>query len=323
MSYHFDHVKGVRVKHSKMMVNSEDPRVAHLSRAQLQRLMAIDFRAYFLGQFSRAEIAERFGVAAVSVTRDIAYYRETLGGHIELEKRSKHYRPGKEFQPVFTHDPARALRTLSRGGNDGGWETGEALLIAEVPPRLSLPSTNILAAVSRSVFRRYPLRIQYHSFSSGCVEREIVPFALAFNGLRWHVRAFDRRREKFSDFVLTRIDTANAGTGGAIQDFECPEHDLEWNRVIELELAPHPKEEYPYIVAMDYGMRAGTLKVRVRAALAPYFLRQWIVDCSEHHLLDGAEYRLWLRNSPILYGISGAHLAPGYNAVDNQSSFNF
>ena len=68
---------------------------------------------------------------------------------------------------------------------------------------------------------------------------------------------------------------------------------------------------------------AGTLKVRVRAALAPYFLRQWIVDCSEHHLLDGAEYRLWLRNSPILYGISGAHLAPGYNAVDNQSSFNF
>ncbi|GAB3684381.1 WYL domain-containing protein [Salinisphaera aquimarina] len=165
--------------------------------------------------------------------------------------------------------------------------------------------------------------VRYHSFSSGSVEREIVPFALAFNGLRWHVRAFDRRREKFSDFVLTRIDSADAGTGKSIEDFERSEHDLEWNRVIELELAPHPKEEYPYIVEMDYGICARKLKVRVRAALAPYFLRQWIVDCSEGHHLSGAEYRLWLKNSPILYGISGAHLAPGYNSADNQSSFSF
>ena len=66
---------------------------------------------------------------------------------------------------------------------------------------------------------------------------------------------------------------------------------------------------------MDYKMDCGVLKVRVRAALASYLLRQWIVDCSIDHALTGDEYRLWLQNAPILYGVANAHLAPGYKAV--------
>jgi hypothetical protein len=52
------------------------------------------------------------------------------------------------------------------------------------------------------------------------------------------------------------------------------------------------------------------LRVRVRAALASYLLRQWLVDCSTDHQLTGTEYRLWLRNSPILYGVANAHWRP-------------
>jgi hypothetical protein len=91
-------------------------------------------------------------------------------------------------------------------------------------------------------------------------------------------------------------------------------HDLEWGRVLELERVAHPKEEHPEIVSMDYSMKDGVLKVRVRAALASYLLRQWIVDCSPDHSLAGTEYRLWLRNTPILYGIANAHLAPGHKS---------
>lgn len=54
------------------------------------------------------------------------------------------------------------------------------------------------------------------------------------------------------------------------------------------------------------------LKIEVRAALAGYLLRQWNVYCSEKHSLSGEEYRLWLKNHPILYGIENAKLAPGY-----------
>jgi hypothetical protein len=51
----------------------------------------------------------------------------------------------------------------------------------------------VLASVTRAVHRECPRGIEYHSIASGRSEREIVPFALIDNGLRWHVRAFDRK----------------------------------------------------------------------------------------------------------------------------------
>jgi len=41
--------------------------------------------------------------------------------------------------------------------------------------------------------------------SGGKTERKIALFAIVNNGLRWQVRAFDRKTGKFRDFVLTRI----------------------------------------------------------------------------------------------------------------------
>jgi hypothetical protein len=79
-----------------------------------------------------------------------------------------------------------------------------------------------------------------------------------------------------------------------------------------LQLVAHPKEPHPEVVALDYKMVDGVLRIRVRAALASYLLRQWLVDCSTDHRLTGTEYRLWLKNSPILYDVANAHLAPGY-----------
>lgn len=186
------------------------------------------------------------------------------------------------------------------------------LLPCEIPPQLSNPRVDILAPISRAIHLKRAVQIRYSSFSSGELPREIVPFALANNGLRWHVRAFDRRRGQFIDLVLTRIHEVQERRAGRVEEHELPEHDLEWGRVLELELVAHPKEEHPEIVAMDHNMKDGVLKVRVRAALASYLLRQWIVDCSSNHSLTGTEYRLWLRNAPILYGIANAHLAPGY-----------
>jgi len=141
-----------------------------------------------------------------------------------------------------------------------------------------------------------------------------VPFALVNNGLRWHVRAFDRRREQFLDFVLTRIESSVLLEDAQIKEHEDPSHDIQWSRIVELELVPHPKEKHKAIIAMDYGMSAKELllKVRVRAALAGYFLRLWSVDCSNDHGLEGKEVRLWLRNPLSLYGVESSGLAPGY-----------
>jgi hypothetical protein len=81
---------------------------------------------------------------------------------------------------------------------------------------------------------------------------------------------------------------------------------------VELDLVPHPNQEYPEIIENDYGMTDGVLHLKIRAAVAGYVLRQWIVDCSSGHSLQGNEYRLWLKNHLALYGVSSAKFAPGY-----------
>jgi predicted DNA-binding transcriptional regulator YafY len=44
--------------------------------------------------------------------------------------------------------------------------------------RLSLPKIEVLAAVSRAIFRGLAIRVTYTSNTSGAGERELVPFAL-------------------------------------------------------------------------------------------------------------------------------------------------
>jgi predicted DNA-binding transcriptional regulator YafY len=211
------------------------------------------------------------------------------------------------------HDPERALTALSRGFGETHTTPTEPLTDCDVPPRPCIPSAQILAPISRAIHQRKALKITYSSFSSGKETREIVPFALADNGLRWHVRAFDRKKHRFADFVLTRFHQVVELSESKVAAHELPQNDLDWANVLELHLVPHPKEEHPEIVAMDYKMVDGLLKVRIRAALASYLLRQWLVDCSNDHNLQGPEYRLWLKNTSILYPLENARLAPGYS----------
>ena len=67
------------------------------------------------------------------------------------------------------------------------------------------PSGGYSAPVTRAIYQRKAVRMRYFSHSSERSEREIVPFALANDGLRWHVRAFDRKSQEFRDFVFTRM----------------------------------------------------------------------------------------------------------------------
>jgi predicted DNA-binding transcriptional regulator YafY len=282
-----------------------------------ERLIFIDFRCTFLGEIRRAELMARFGISSAAATRDLAQYKGVLGAKIQMDPVTKIYRLCDDFEPIFAHDVHRALTALSRGFGESQSSPVGSLVACEIPPKLSVPDVNILASVTRAINLRQVLQITYSSFSSGSQTREIVPFALADNGLRWHVRAFDRKRQSFVDFVLTRIGLTAPIPDSRIDLHELEQNDLDWGRILELELVAHPKEARPEVVAMDYAMTDGLLKVRVRAALASYLLRQWLVDCSHEHVLTGAEYRLWLRNAPILYGVANAHLAPGNAALEN------
>lgn len=287
--------------------------LADLTKTQLERLSYIDFKLYFLGELRRADVSDRFGTGPAAATRDIAQYREIAPENLVLDNSDKVYRPTADFSPLFEHVPQRVMTALSEGFGEGIDGSLQALVRCEIPQRLNLPKMSTLAPITRAIHQGRAVKVGYTSVASGHTERELVPLALVDIGLRWHVRAFDRRHGEFRDFVLTRMDNPVVLEDGPVHRKETAEFDVQWSRIIELELVPHPAHPRPEIVRMDYGIpENGTLTVRVRAANAGYMLRASTIDCSPDHSLSGPEFALWLRDPLALYGASNAQLAPGY-----------
>lgn len=286
-------------------------RVKSLSHAQRERLAHIDFRLYFLGEIGRPDLTSRFGVAPAGATRDLALYREIAPKNIEFDGSSKVYRIGKHFVPLFEHAPERVLSSLALGFGDGANAVSQPLLSCESPAALSNPKMDVLAPICRAIHAKRPVAIRYPSTSTGTTQRVVVPFALVDTGSRWHVRAFDRETAEFRDFVVTRIE-APAPLDEEPKAHERPDNDIQWTRIVELDFVPHPRLARAEIIRMDYGMTGGSIRIRVRAAVAGYMLLRWNVDCSPDHSLTEEQYHLWLADPLALYGVENAKLAPGY-----------
>ena len=283
-----------------------------LTQAQRDRLAFIELRLCFLGEIRRQDLVSRFGIQTAAASRDLAIYKELSPGNIGYDPKAKTYVLGTDFRPLFDFPAERVLSWLTQGFGDGEPLHLGAWLGSETPTRLTHPDLKVLAAVTRAIHQGCPLAVEYHSLSSGRTERELVPFALVDNGLRWHVRAFDRKSQEFRDFVLTRIRFPRVLKGDRPAGHEIKDQDIQWTRIVELELVPHPDQPRPEITVMDYQMQEGVLRMKLRAATAGYILRRWSVDCSPDHSLRGPEYRLWLKDPLALYGVKNAVLAPGY-----------
>lgn len=290
--------------------------LADLTQPQRDRLAFIELRVRFVGEIRRQDLVARFGIQSAAATRDLALYKELSPGNIDYDPKGKAYVLGPDFRPIFDFPPERVLSWLTQGFGDGEPMRLKAWVASESPSRLTHPDLDVLASVTRAIHLVCPLRVEYYSISSGCTEREVVPFALIDNGLRWHVRAFDRKSQEFRDFVITRIKNPVVLKGQPVAAHEMSDQDIQWTRIVELELVPHPDQPRPEIAEMDYGMAGGMVKMKLRAATAGYILRKWSVDCSADHSLRGPEYRLWLKDHLALYGVKNAVLAPGYAPVD-------
>lgn len=283
----------------------------NVTQPQRERLYHVDFRACFLGQVTRGDLIDRFGISGAAATRDIALYRALAPGNIDLDPSSKTYQASDKFRPLFPQDPMRALVAVADGLGDATVGPTVPHLRAEHPLRLNPPQLEILAPLTRAIARGRALSVTYHSLTSGEGQREIVPHALVDTGVRWHVRAYDRRRRRFGDFVLTRISAAEVLPGKPVRS-EDREADDQWMRHVTIELVPHPGLPRPEPVQRDYAMTAGVLRVRLRAAVCGYALVHWSVDCSADHHLAAERHHLWLHNRAALHDVENLEIAPGF-----------
>jgi hypothetical protein len=286
--------------------------ITEFNYAQKQRLAFIDFLLMFKGSFSRSDLTTKFEMGMANATRDIALYRELSPTNSDFDNPSKTYIQTKIFKPLFEYDARKTLVKLANNISDGFDGVMEVAFPVDAPMQLNVPDINIVAKLVQAVLNKKAISIIYTSLSSGSKAREIIPHTIVDNGLRWHVRAFDRNTNSFRDFVITRISKVTL-LNKTVDEFEKEIEDNQWMRKMDLHIVPHPVNvQYPQAIELDYGMDGGMLQLTVRAALVGYLLRRWNVDCTENSSLKGGEYQLWLSNRQTLYGAENLAIAPGY-----------
>jgi len=289
----------------------------NLSYAQQQRLAYIDFKLFFTGTVTRNDLVQHFKLGVTAATRDINLYKDHVSNNMAYDNAEKKYFLTNSFKPLFNHDAKRTLVKLAHQISDGFDAVGDVDFPVEQPSQLNVPDINVIAKLSQAMVNVKAVSIIYTSLSSGSSARELVPHTIVDNGLRWHLRAYDRKSNEFRDFVLTRLAKVTV-INNEPEVNEIKSQDEQWNTIMPLEIVPHPKNvEHPTAIKMDYGMENGMLKLDVRAAMAGYLLRRWNVDCSQSASLSGPEYQLYLQNNQTLlikedHGAENLAIAPGY-----------
>lgn len=280
---------------------------------QRERLWQIDFLTRFRGQVTRQDLVQRFGIALSNATRDFALYRQLVPDNLDYDHSDKVYRRTDHFQSLFAYDREHTLQTLTLGQGLGLEACAQPILV-DAAPTLNQPDLEILAAVSRAIYAGKALSIAYVSISSGGTTREIVPHSLVNTGLRWHTRAYCRTHAEFRDFVLTRITAVDEAAAAVNCAVESIAHDPDWQRIVSLELIPHPRVAYARAIELDYGLASGqSIKRSVRAATAAYLLRRWGVDCSPEATLNPDEYQLALHDPKWVATQVSLAIAPGFS----------
>jgi len=245
-----------------------------------KRLEFIEFRLLWEAGVNRADITRRFGVSVPQASKDLSLYQSIAPANITYDRRQKRYFAAKDFKPRFLKPDADRYLSQLRSIGDGALNLEESWL--SQPPvfeTVPMPHRHVeadnLGAIIDVIRNGKAIEIRYQSLSAArpqALWRWISPHALAFDGLRWHVRAFCHLDRSFKDFLLPRIlktrDTADAEAAAS--------DDSVWNETVTVSLKPHPglTSDQKHVVARDFGMKGEETHVKVRLALLYYLLRR-------------------------------------------------
>ena len=277
-----------------------------------QRLEFIEFRLFWEGHVNRSDLMDQFGVSVNQASTDLNRYIGFAPANMVYDKSARTYVRGSAFQPQFLEPDASRylaqLRSVAENilDREDSWIANlPSFASAPTPVRGVDPVT--LRSVVGAMRRSEEIEIRYQSLASPDPRwRWIAPHAIAFDGFRWHARAFCLTDECFKDFLLSRmIEIRGSRESGTSAD-----DDLDWNSEVVLEVAPHPElsETQAKVIALDYGMRGGSAKIKVRRALLYYALRRLGLD-TDPAARRPQDQQIVLMNAPEI-----GHLIPSVSA---------
>ncbi|MCT8159412.1 WYL domain-containing protein [Pseudoruegeria sp. SHC-113] len=247
-----------------------------------QRLEFIEFRLFWEGRVNRSDLMDQFGVSVNQASADLNRYIGLAPDNMVYDKSARTYVRTPDFKAHFSEPDASKYLAQLRSVADGILDRDDAW-ITELPPFASAPTPvrGVNPATLRSVVgairRSEAIEVKYQSLSRPEPSwRWIAPHAIAFDGFRWHARAYCLTDECFKDFLLSRI----LDIRGSRESDTSADEDCDWHCEVTLEVGPHPElsETQAKVIALDYGMRGGKAKIKVRRALLYYALKRLGLD---------------------------------------------
>ena len=247
-----------------------------------QRLEFIEFRLFWEGHVNRIDLMNQFGVSVNQATADIRRYLALGPDNLVYDKSARTYVRGPAFGPVFGKLDAGSYLAQLRSVADGILDRDDSW-IADLPAYDAAPTPargvdpETLRRIVGAIRGSEAIEVKYQSLSRPePAWRWIAPHAIGFDGFRWHSRAFCLTDERFKDFLLSRILEIR----GSRESTVSADDDHDWHTEVTLEIGPHPalSETQAKTIALDYGMRGGKAKIKVRRALLYYALRRLGLD---------------------------------------------
>ena len=250
-----------------------------------QRLEFIEFRLFWEGHVNRSDVMTQFGLSVNQASADLSRYIGLAPHNMDYDRSLRTYVRQPAFSPVFDKlDAGRYLAQLRSIADkildqDDCWIPGlPEFDSAPTPARGVDPAT--LRSVVNAIRRFEAIEVQYQSLSNPDPRwRWIAPHAIAFDGFRWHARAFCLTDEAFKDFLLSRILDIRGSRESSME----VANDHDWQTHVMLQIGPHPalSETQAKVIALDYGMQGGKAEIKVRRALLYYALRRLGLDVDQ------------------------------------------
>ena len=249
-----------------------------------------------------------FGVSTQQASLDLNAYIEQAKRNLVYDKSLRTYLRGKHFKPKYLKPDAEEyfgqLRAVDQGivSAEQSWISFfPSFGATPTPARGVSPETlrDVLAAIREPA----ALQVTYQSMSRPePTARWIEPHALAFDGFRWHARAFCQNDHVFKDFLLSRI--VEVGDQGPV--ISEPSADEAWQAEVVLEIGPHPElsDNQRRAIEMDYGMEGGKAEISVRRALLFYALKRLGLD-TKPTIRPPNEQQIVLTNAVDVFGAVG------------------
>jgi hypothetical protein len=258
---------------------------------QERRLEFIEFRLLWEGKINRGELVTFFGTSIQQASLDLARYMELAPGNLEYDRSEKVYKARENLNLIFIQRDSQTFLSQLSGPSSGPASTPPSFVgwrppydLVKYPTRSIRPE--ILMRVIWAIRDRQDVELLYQSMRRPAATRRwISPHAIAFDGSRWHVRAWCHDNKYFKDFVFARIQQIYGVRTSEVDGRE----DKRWHSFtsVILRASSNLTQRQRIAVETEFGMRDGILEVQMREALVYYFVRQLRLDRNTRSSREG------------------------------------